>query len=119
VAVSGFCWGGGQSFRFAANRPSLAAAFVFYGTGPDTKESVVSIKAPVYGFYGGNDARVNATIPKSAELMKEAGKKFDPVIYEGAGHGFMRAGEAPDASQENRKAREEAWARWKGILRTL
>ena len=55
----------------------------------------------------------NATIPKSAELMKEAGKKFDPVIYEGAGHGFMRAGEAPDASQENKNAREEAWARWK------
>jgi carboxymethylenebutenolidase len=119
VAVAGFCWGGGQSFRFAANHPTLAAAFVFYGTGPDAREGVVSIKAPVYGFYGGNDARVNATIPKTAELMKEAGKKFDPVIYEEAGHGFMRAGEAPDASPANRKAREEAWVRWKAILRTL
>ena len=25
VAVAGFCWGGAQSFRFATNRPSLAA----------------------------------------------------------------------------------------------
>jgi carboxymethylenebutenolidase len=119
VAVTGFCWGGAQSFRFASNRPSLAAAFVFYGTGPDTKEGVTSIKAPVHGFYGGSDARVNATIPKTTELMKGAGKKFDPVIYEGAGHGFMRAGEAPDASPANRKARDEAWARWKSILRTF
>jgi carboxymethylenebutenolidase len=123
VAVGGFCWGGGQTFRFATNRPSLKAAFVFYGSGPDNKEAIAKIKAPVYGFYGGNDARVNATIPKSQELMKEAGKTYDPVTYEGAGHGFMRAGEDPtaaDASKDaNKKARDEAWARWKGILSKL
>jgi hypothetical protein len=28
----------------------------------------------------------------------------------------MRAGEAPDASEGNRKAREEAWKRWKSLL---
>ena len=92
VAVGGFCWGGSQTFRFATNRGDLAAAFVFYGTGP---EDISAIKAPVYGFYGGNDARVNATIPKSEEAMKAAGKKYEPVTYEGAGHGFMRAGEDP------------------------
>src|SRR6266849_3608314 len=64
VAVAGFCWGGTQSFRFATNRPSLSAAFVFYGTGP---ESVESIKAPVYGFYAGNDARIGATVPKTLQ----------------------------------------------------
>jgi carboxymethylenebutenolidase len=48
--------------------------------------------------------------------MKAAGKTFEPVTYEGAGHGFMRAGEAPDASEANRKARTEAWARWKSLL---
>jgi carboxymethylenebutenolidase len=73
----------------------------------------------VYGFYGGNDARVNATIPATTEVMKKLGKRFEPVIYEGAGHGFMRAGEAPDASEANRKARAEAWARWKALLRGL
>ena len=120
IAVGGFCWGGGQTFRFATNRPSLKAAFVFYGSGPDNKEAIAKIKAPVYGFYGGNDARVNATIPKSQELMKEAGKTYDPVTYEGAGHGFMRAGEDPANTVEaNKKARDEAWVRWKGILKKL
>jgi len=120
VAVCGFCWGGGQSFRFATNRTKLAAAFVFYGTGPDNKEAIGKIKAPVYGFYGGNDARVNATIPKSQELMKEAGKTYEPVTYEGAGHGFMRAGEDPaNTNEANKKAHDEAWARWKTILKKL
>ena len=116
VAVAGFCWGGSQSFRFATNRPTLAAAFVFYGTGPD---SVDSIKAPVYGFYAGNDARVDATIPKTQEMMRAANKTYDVVTYEGAGHGFMRAGEAPDASPENKKARDEAWVRWKKLLKSM
>jgi carboxymethylenebutenolidase len=123
VAVAGFCYGGTQTFRFATNRPSLKAAFVFYGSGPDSKEAIARIKAPVYGFYGGNDARVNATIPKSVELMKEAGKTYEPVTYEGAGHGFMRAGEDPTAADANKdankKARDEAWARWKSLLKKL
>jgi carboxymethylenebutenolidase len=120
VAVAGFCWGGGQSFRFATNRAKLAAAFVFYGTGPDSKEAIAKIKAPVYGFYGGNDARVNATIPKSQELMKEAGKTYEPVTYEGAGHGFMRAGEDPaNTNEANKKARDEGWARWKAIMKKI
>lgn len=113
--VAGFCWGGGQSFRFATNRPDLVAAFVFYG-GPPDKAAMARIKAPVYGFYGGNDARVGATIPNAREEMKAAGKTYQPVVYEGAGHGFMRAGEAPDATPANSKARDEAWARWKSIM---
>jgi len=120
VAVCGFCYGGSQSFRFATNRPSLKAAFVFYGTGPDSAEAIAKIKCPVYGFYGGNDARVDQTIPKSQALMKAAGKTYEPVIYEGAGHGFMRAGEDPgDKVEANKKARDEAWARWKDILKKI
>ncbi len=116
VAVAGFCWGGGQSFRLATNNKNVRASFVFYGTGPDREEDIARIQGPVYGFYGGNDARVNATIPKSRDLMKQAGKTYEPVIYEGAGHGFMRAGEDPSGSAENKKAREEAWQRWKKLL---
>ncbi|HWQ35823.1 MAG TPA: dienelactone hydrolase family protein [Blastocatellia bacterium] len=120
VAVAGFCYGGSQTFRFATNRADLKAAFVFYGTGPDNPEAIARIKAPVYGFYGGNDARVNATIPKTEELMKAAGKTYEPVIYEGAGHGFMRAGEDPaNTNEANKKARDEAWTRWKTILKKL
>lgn len=113
--VAGFCWGGGQSFRFATNRRDLSAAFVFYGPPPQA-DAMARIKAPVYGFYAGNDARIGATIPDTREQMKAAGKTFDPVTYDGAGHGFMRAGEAPDASDANRKARDDSWARWKSLL---
>lgn len=116
VYVAGFCWGGGQSFRFATNRPDLAAAFVFYGPPPPV-DAMARIQAPVYGFYGGNDARISATVPDASKNMKAAGKAYDPVVYEGAGHGFMRAGEQPGATEANQKARDAAWVRLKGIIR--
>jgi len=135
LAVGGFCWGGGQSFRFATSRKDLSAAFVFYGGPP---KEVTGITAPVYGFYAGNDARINATLPAATEAMKQAGKKYEPVTYEGAGHGFMRAGEDPAAdaalanpSEEpeakkareraaaNQKARSEAWRRWLELLKAM
>jgi carboxymethylenebutenolidase len=124
LAACGFCWGGGQTFRFATDRPDLKAAFVFYGPPPGakegpTKEALSKIKCPVYGFYGGNDARINETIPKTTELMKELGKTYEPVIYEGAGHGFMRSGEEPNPMEANRKGRTAAWERWKELLKKL
>lgn len=152
VAVAGYCWGGTQSFRFATNRPSLKAAFVFYGTAPGNsaqgqpyapdKTALAKIGAPVYGFYGENDMRVDATIPPTSDAMKELKKMYEPVTYAGAGHGFMRAGEpnAPEPPaaaagadeaavkkaandlamyKANRKARDDAWARWKTILAKL
>jgi len=144
IAVTGYCWGGSQSFRYATNNPKLKAAFVFYGSAPESKDDLARIRAPVYGFYAGNDARINATLPKTIEMMTELKKKYDPVTYEGAGHGFMRAGDAPEpkppeakgdkeadekaaadyqkaltAYKANKKARDEAWVRWKAILKTL
>jgi carboxymethylenebutenolidase len=119
VAVAGFCWGGRQTFRYATNNKDLKAAFVFYGDGPMDKAAIDRINCPVYGFYGEKDNRIDATIPKSEELMKGAGKTYDPVIYKGAGHGFMRAGEAPNAGEANKKARDEAWARWKELLKKI
>src|SRR5204862_4485105 len=95
VAVAGFCWGGGEAFRFATNRPSLGAALVFYGQGPTSADAIAAIRAPVYGFYAGDDMRIGATVPKTQEMMKAAGKSYDVVTYPGAGHGFMRAGDAP------------------------
>lgn len=119
VVVSGFCWGGTQSFRFATNNKKVKAAFPFYGSGPDKAEDIARIECPVYGFYASNDNRVNSTIPKSTELMKEAKKTYEPVTYEGAGHGFMRAGEDPAGNEGNKKARDEAWKRWKELLKKI
>ena len=104
---------------YANVNPKLKAVYSFYGEPPQASDQVTNIGCPVYGFYGENDQRVDATIPKGEELMKAAGKKYEPVIYGGAGHGFMREGEKPDASEENRKAHDEAWARWKTLLKQL
>ncbi|SEG45992.1 carboxymethylenebutenolidase [Bryocella elongata] len=113
--VAGFCWGGGKSFLFATHRKDLSGAFVFYGPPPAT-ELMKNIAAPVYGFYAGNDARISATVPATEEAMKADGKKYEPKIYDGAGHGFMRAGEAPDASAANTAARQESFRRLVDLL---
>jgi carboxymethylenebutenolidase len=117
LAVAGFCWGGSHTLRFATNDKRLKGAFVFYGTAPETEQDLARIPFPVYGFYVGNDARVTATIPQTGKLMKEAGKTYEPKTYEGASHGFMRAGEAPDASTANQQARDAGWRRWLELLK--
>ncbi len=119
LAVCGFCWGGGVTFSYANENPKLKAAYSFYGPAPDEASKVTNIPCPVYGFYAENDERVGATIPKAEELMKAGGKKYEPVIYKGATHGFMREGEMPNASDANKKARDDAWARWKTLLKQL
>jgi carboxymethylenebutenolidase len=117
LAAIGFCWGGGKSFAFATQRKDLSADFVFYGTGP---ADVSAITAPVYGFYAGNDARIGATIPGTLAAMKAAGKKYDPVTYDGAGHGFMRAGEDPtNTVPGNKTARDEGFARLVKLLQGM
>ncbi len=119
LAVTGFCWGGGKSFAYANHNPHLKVAFVFYGSGPVSAAQTAGISCPVYCFYAEDDARIDATIPQTKAIMQKAGKTYEPTIYPGAGHGFMRAGEAPDASEANRKAHDSAWERWKALLKKL
>ena len=102
----GFCWGGGQSFFYAAEQPALNAAVVYYGVSPD-KNELALISAPVLGLYGGDDARVVATVAPAQEYMKRIGKSYEPHIFEGAGHGFLRA--QGDRDGANLKATREAW----------
>jgi len=120
VAVGGFCWGGGKTFAYATHNPEIAAAFVFYGTAPQNSADYAKIKAPVYGFYGGNDFRITGDVPKVEKRMNQASKKYEPVTYEGAGHGFMRQGEmTADGNNPDRKARDQGWDRLKKILAGL
>ncbi len=118
VVVGGFCWGGTQTFDFATQTQDIEAAFVFYGTAPK-EPALKKITAPVYGFYAENDARVNATLEETTAAMKKLGKSYQPEIYKGAGHGFMRAGVTPEAEPGNREAHEKAWRRWLGILEKI
>lgn len=113
--VVGFCWGGGTSFGHAVAAPGLGAAVVYYGTSPAT-ESLSSIQAPVLGLYGGNDQRVNATIPAAESAMESMGKTYEPHIFEGAGHGFLRAQTGQDGA--NLAATRQAWPLTVGFFRT-
>ena len=113
-ATIGFCWGGGKSFAYAADQPSLNAAVVYYGVSPDA-QALAKIKAPVLGLYGGDDARVDATIPPAEAEMKKLGKTYEPHLYEGAGHGFLRA--QAERNGANLKATQQAWPRMISFLR--
>jgi carboxymethylenebutenolidase len=87
--IVGFCWGGGISFAHAVHSPSLGASVVYYGTSPPTID-LAQVRAPVLGLYGGNDARVDATIPPADSALKALGKTYEHIVYPGAGHGFLR-----------------------------
>ena len=114
TATIGFCWGGSRSFAYAVEQPALDAAVVYYGTSPETPD-LARIKAPVLGHYGGDDARVNATIAPAEAEMKRLGQTYEPHVYDGAGHGFLRAQSGRDGA--NLKATQEAWARTIAFLR--
>ena len=92
----------------------MNAAVVYYGSSPETGE-YGRIQAPVLGLYGGDDARVNATIPPAEAEMKKLGKTYETHVYEGAGHGFLRAQEGRDGA--NRKATQQAWPRTIAFLK--
>lgn len=116
IVVAGFCWGGSQSFRYATHAEGLSSALVFYGSAPDDEERIEKISAPVYGFYGGNDQRINATVPGTEKLMDKYGKMYEYRIYDNAGHGYMRTGDNPDGEKANVTARNQSWEWIRKIL---
>jgi carboxymethylenebutenolidase len=83
----------------------LDAAVVYYGTSPEG--GYEHVQAPVLGLYGGADNRVNATIPAAEEAMRALGKVYQPHVFEGAGHGFLR--NQPGQDGANLRATEQAW----------
>ncbi|KPK59852.1 MAG: hypothetical protein AMS21_09735 [Gemmatimonas sp. SG8_38_2] len=105
-ATIGFCWGGSTSFRYAASQPALDAAVVYYGGAPAAEE-LPNITAPVLGLYGGDDARVNATIEPAEAEMVRLNKVYEYQIFDGAGHGFLRQQSGRDGA--NMQATEKAW----------
>ena len=113
TGVIGFCWGGTRSFAYAIAQSALNASVVYYGDVPGSsaesapEAELAKIKAPVLGLYGGNDARINATVPPTEAAMKKLGKIYEPHTFEGAGHGFL--GNQAGAGGANLKASQQAW----------
>jgi carboxymethylenebutenolidase len=114
IATVGYCWGGGRSFGYACAEPGLNAAVVYYGTSPDSSD-LVNLHVPVLGLYGGDDARVIATIQPAAEVLKKLNRVYQYEVYEGAGHGFLRAQSGRNGA--NLQATEKAWPRMLEFLR--
>lgn len=108
IGVIGFCWGGGQSFRYATDNPRLRAVVVCYGPAPDTA-SLRRIRAPVLGIYGENDARITGALPELTAKMRALGKSFAAEVYPGTGHGFLKPGRQRSDSPQVDRA-------WKRIL---
>ena len=115
IGSVGFCWGGMSSFAYAVSQVELNAAVVYYGTSPEDEEAFVQINAPVLGLYGGDDERVNSTIPRAEDSMARLGKPFESILFDGAGHGFLRAQNDRDGA--NMRATEQAWPRTVNFFR--
>lgn len=113
VGVVGYCWGGAMSFLLATDWEGLGAAVVYYGSSPES--GYEAIRAPVLGLYGGDDARVNATVPAAQAGMARLGKRFEVETYEGAGHGFLRQQDGRDGA--NARAAAAAWPRTVAFFR--
>jgi carboxymethylenebutenolidase len=109
AASIGFCWGGAMSFSYAARQPKLNAAVVYYGTAPKDKDELAKINAPVLGCYGGDDARVTNTVDATKKEMEKLNKPYEPHVYEGAGHGFLRQQSGKEG--KNADAATHAWGR--------
>lgn len=114
VATLGFCWGGGRSFSYAATANPPQAAVVFYGTSPDSA-ALLAVRAPVQGHYGGDDARVNATIEPAKRALTQLGRTYESHVYDGAGHGFLRGQSLREGA--NLRASQQAWPRTVAFLR--
>ena len=115
LATIGFCWGGARSFAAAASNPPPQGCVVYYGTSPDSVQ-ILSVKSPVLGHYGGDDARVNATIDAAKVALKKQKVSYEPNIYDGAGHGFLRQQAGRDGA--NLKASEQSWPKTIAFLRS-
>jgi carboxymethylenebutenolidase len=119
LAIVGFAWGGGRAFWFATQRKDLTAAFIFYDWSPPA-QALAGVTAPVYGFYAEDDPRVTKTLEATKAAMAAAGKKYEPVIYPGSQHMFVRLGEEPgNSNPANIEARSLSLARLQALLKGM
>lgn len=106
LAVLGFCFGGGLTWRLATADRRLVAAIPFYGPIPPV-EDVPNISAPVFAIYGELDQRITSQLPTIEEAMAANGKHFEKTVYSGAQHAFHND---TNPDRYHPEAAEQAWA---------
>lgn len=87
IGVTGFCFGGGLTWRFLTVRQELKAGVPFYGAAPPA-EDVPKIQSAVLAIYGELDERINAGIPDLEKAIEESGVPYEKIMYPGAAHAF-------------------------------
>ena len=106
VGMTGFCFGGGVTWRVATQMPELLAAVPFYGPAPDIQD-VPNIRAAILAIYGELDSRINSAIPTIEKAMQENNKIYEKVIYPNADHAFHN----DTGPRYNPEAAKDAWER--------
>jgi carboxymethylenebutenolidase len=106
VGMTGFCFGGGVTWRVATQMPELLAAVPFYGPHPPV-EDVPNIRAAVLAMYGEQDSRINGGIPAVEEAMAANNKIYEKIVYPNADHAFHN----DTGSRYNPEAAKDAWER--------
>lgn len=118
LGVTGFCWGGRQTWLYTAHSAQVKAGVAWYGqmvrregnTAPKHPVEVAAgIKGRVLGLYGELDKGIPLTqVDAMRAALKAAGDtKSEIVVYPGADHGFL----ADYRPMYNEAAAKDAWAR--------
>ena len=107
MGATGFCFGGGLTWRLATAAPNLVAAVPFYGPNPPL-EDVPKINAAVLGIYAELDTRITGASGDLDAALDAAGKTHDKWIAPGANHAFFNN---TNPSSYNPDGAMEAWSR--------
>jgi carboxymethylenebutenolidase len=100
IGVIGFCWGGGESLRYAAHNQSLSAFVMCYGPVPKTYFDFARIKAKGFGVYADRDARVTQGVYNLVRDLHKVDVDYRFKVYSNTAHGFLRTREPPAAARE-------------------
>jgi carboxymethylenebutenolidase len=87
IGMTGYCFGGGITWRCAVALPELKAAVPFYGPAPDLSQ-VPNIKAAVFGVYAELDTRITSSKDPLEQALKKAGVTYQMKVYPGVNHAF-------------------------------
>jgi carboxymethylenebutenolidase len=129
LGITGFCWGGRITWTYCVHNPSVKAGVAWYGrlVAPSKAplqpaypvELAPSLKVPVLGLYGGEDASIPvALVEQMRGALKGAGNATSEiVVYDGAPHAFYadyRPNYRKEAAEDGWK-RMQAWFRKHGV----
>ncbi|MFC2072965.1 dienelactone hydrolase family protein [Chloroflexota bacterium] len=106
VGVTGFCFGGGLTWRLLTAMQELKAGVPFYGAAPPVGD-VPRIQAVVLAIYGELDERINAGIPNLEKAIQESGVPYEKIMYPGAAHAFHN----DTGVNYHAEAAKDAWSR--------